>query len=233
MTTHSINDPSDAALSGTATIRLTVVVEDNFPPFVQGRDGRVAGLAIDKLDVLARRSGIYLQYLSARASRIPAILAEGKADAAFPLAINADRLTLYDFSDPVLFTGGGFFVAAPSPSPVGLDQLHGKKIATPATGPLSGYIRAIAPDTLLVLTKDYIEPLRMIVSGEAAAAALNLEAGRILVENLYAGRITIPSSHFHKLPLALGIPKDNKMKLPILQRLNAAIQRAAALGVEG
>lgn len=230
--THSINDPRNAALTDAATIRLTVVVEDNFPPFVQQRDGRGAGLAIDALDALARQSGIDLEYLSAPAASIPAILAEGKADAVFPLAINADRLALYDFSDPVLFTGGGFFVAAPSLSPFGLDQLHGKKIATPATGPLAGYIRANAPAAQLILTKDYIEPLRMIVTGEADAAALNLEAGRILVGNLYAGRITVPSSHFHKLPLALGIPKDNKKKLPILQRLNTAIQRAAALGVD-
>lgn len=71
-------------------------------------DGRVVGMAIETLDALARRAGLDLEYLPVPASLIPSILSEGKADAAFPLAINPERLAVFDFSDPVLVTGGGF-----------------------------------------------------------------------------------------------------------------------------
>lgn len=210
---------------GTAR-RITVVVEESFAPFVQVEAGRVAGLAVEALDALAEQAGVEIEYLPAPAARIPAILAEGRADAAFPLAINPERLALFDFSDPVLVTGGGFFVAAPSPAPAALADLRAARIATPATGPLAAFLRAHAPDAILVPTADYIEPLRMVVSGEADAAALNLEAGCLLAEQLFPGRITLPARHFLKLPLALGVPKRSGEKSPILRRINGAIKAA-------
>jgi len=211
-------------LRGETLRKITVVVEESFAPFVQVEDGRVAGLAIDALDALARTAGLEIEYLPVPAARIQTILAEGRADAAFPLAVNPERLALFDFSDPVLVTGGGFFVSTPSPAPIHLDELQGIRIATPATGPLAAFLRAHAPDMILVPTSDYIEPLRMVVSGEADAAALNLEAGCILAERLFPGRITLPAAHFLKLPLALGVLKRNGEQSSILQRINAAIR---------
>jgi polar amino acid transport system substrate-binding protein len=208
--------------------RLSVLVEENFSPFVHAENGRVAGLAIDILNAAARRSSVELKYLPAPVSAIQAILAEGKADAAFPIAINLDRLALFDFSEPVLTTGGGLFVAAPSRAPAGLDELRGKTIATPGKGPLAAFIRAHAPNARLIPTSNYTEPLRMVVSGEADAAALNLEAGSMLVEELYPGRITLPATYFLKLPLALGIPKLNREKTAILHRLNDGIRSVQA-----
>lgn len=209
------------------TMRKTVVaVEENFPPFVHVEDGRVVGMAIETLDALARRARLDLEYLPVPASCIPSILTEGKADAAFPLAINPERRAVFDFSDPVLVTGGGFFVAAPSPAPVALDDLRAKRIATPATGPLAAFLRTLAPDMILVPTSDYIEPLRLVVSGEADAAALNLEAGCMLVERFFHGQITMPKMHFLKLPMALGVPKRSVEKSFILYRINEAIKSA-------
>ena len=224
MTARSNNDPENTPSAEVTGYRLSIAVEENFPPFVYVNEGQVAGLAIDNLDAAARLSGLELEYIPVQASNIQAIMAEGKADAAFPLAINPDRLALFNFSEPVLTTGGGLFVAASSTSPAGLEELDGKAIATPATGPLAAFIRANAPNTKLLLTSDYVEPLRMVVSGEADAAALNLEAGRILAEQLFPGRITSPATYFLELPLALGVPKSNPEKLSILRLLNNAIK---------
>ena len=204
--------------------KITVVVEESFAPFVQVEDDRVVGLAVDALDALARQAGLEIEYLPAPASLIQAIIAEGRAAAAFPLAINPERLAVFDFSDPVLVTGGGFFVAAPSPAPVALADLRAGRIATPATGPLAAFLRTHAPDLTLFPTGDYIEPLRMVVSGEADAAALNLEAGSILAERLFPGRISLPASHFLQLPLALGVPKRGGETSSILRRVNEAIR---------
>lgn len=222
MTTHAADVPENAIASGIPA-RLTIVVEESFSPFVHVEDGRAVGLAIEALDAAARLSGVELEYIPAPASNVQAIIAAGRAQAAFPLAVNAERLAVFDFSEPVLTTGGGFFVAAPSPSPSGLESLRGKTVATPATGPLAAFLRANAPETALLLTKDYIEPLRMVVSGQADAAALNLEAGALLAEQHFSGRITIPADHFLKLPLALGLSKRCPEKRPVLEQLNAAI----------
>ena len=79
---------------------------------------------------------------------------------------------------------------------------------------------------ILVPTSDYIEPLRLVVSGEADAAALNLEAGCMLVERFFHGQITMPKMHFLKLPMALGVPKRSVEKSFILYRINEAIKSA-------
>jgi polar amino acid transport system substrate-binding protein len=228
MITRLINDNS--CLAETAE-RLSVVVEENFPPFVQVKNGEVVGSGIEILNAAARRASVQLEYLPAPASDIQAIIAEGKADAVFPMAINAVRLASFDFSEPFLTTGGALFVAAPSTTPEDLRELSGKKVATPGTGPLATFIRTNAPNTILIETRDYVEPLRMVVSGEADAAALNLQAGSMLVENLYPGRIILPVVCFLTLPLALGLPKGNKEKLSILRRLSDAIRSIQDEGI--
>ncbi|MCQ4634662.1 transporter substrate-binding domain-containing protein [Shinella sp. CPCC 100929] len=223
MSAQTADAPENAFATG-APARLTIVVEESFPPFVHAEDGRAVGLAIEALDAAARLAGVELEYIPAPASSVQAIIAAGRAQAAFPLAVNAERLAVFDFSEPVLTTGGGFFVAAPSPSPSDLESLRGKTVATPATGPLAAFLRANAPETALLLTKDYIEPLRMVVSGQADAAALNLEAGTLLAGQHFSGRITTPADHFLKLPLALGMSKLCPEKRPVLERLNDAIK---------
>ncbi|KSV74441.1 hypothetical protein N182_27760 [Sinorhizobium sp. GL2] len=224
MITPSSNDPGKFQSIVPAKSKYAIAVERSFAPFVTIEEGNVSGLAIDRLNALARLCDVDLEYIAVEASGIQAMIAEGRADAAFPLAINPDRLALFDFSDTVLTTGGGLFVAPHSLPPASLQELDGKAIATPRTGPLASFIRDTLPGTALILTNDYIEPLRMVASGEADAAALNLEAGNMLVEQLFPGKISPALTYFQTLPLAMGIAKSNPEKLPLLRRINSAIR---------
>ena len=77
MTAHSADVPENA-LATRAPARLTILVEESFPPFVHAEDGRAAGLAIDALDAAARLSGVTLEYTPAPASSVQAIIAAGR-----------------------------------------------------------------------------------------------------------------------------------------------------------
>jgi ABC-type amino acid transport substrate-binding protein len=229
---NSINHLSGSSITKMGKNRLRVAVEESFAPFVQLENGRVIGLAVDILDALADRIGLSLEYVSGSASEIQAMIACGEADAIFPLAINPERQAKFDFSEALLSTGGALFVVAPNPTPANLGQLAGKKVATPGTGPLAAFLRAHAPETILIETQDYLEPLNMVVSGEVYAAALNLQAGCMLADQFHAGRLTRPDAYFLELPLALGVLKNSPENTKILDRINEGIQ-SSGKGITG
>jgi polar amino acid transport system substrate-binding protein len=220
---QQIIDPSEPSPAKSGADMLRVAVEESFPPFVQLENGKVVGLAVDILNTVAERAGLSIHYLAGSAAGIQAMIADGEADAIFPLAVNPERQSKFDFSAPLLSTGGALFVAAPNPTPADLGQLAGKTVATPGTGPLAAFLRTHAPATILVETQDYIEPLNMVVSGEVDAAALNLQAGCMLADQFHAGRLTLPDACFLELPLALGMLKGNPESGKILDRLNQGI----------
>jgi len=213
-----------STFSTKAADRLRVVVEESFPPFVQLENGKVVGLAIDILNAVADRAGLSLSYIAGSASAIQAMIAKGEADAIFPLAVNPERRAQFDFSEPLLSAGGALFVAAPHPAPVDLGQLAGRKVATPATGPLAAFLRVHAPTAILIETRDYLGPLNMVVAGQADAAALNFQAGCMLADEFHPGRLTRPDDCFLELPLALAVLKSNPDSAMIIDRLNGAIR---------
>ncbi|MGE4338612.1 MAG: substrate-binding periplasmic protein, partial [Pigmentiphaga sp.] len=201
-----------------------VVVDENFPPFVQMAQGSPAGLGIEVLQAAADRAGIELRFVPVPFVRIQPTVDEGKADAIFPLAINPDRLKLYDFSEPLVSTGGALFVRAPSPTPESLQALSGKSLITPKTGPLANYIQRNAPEVQLSTTADYDETLEQLVAGKADAAALNLQVGSRFVADNYAGRVTVPDRYFWELPLAVAVPKASPNLKAVLGQLNEGIR---------
>lgn len=203
---------------------LRIVVDQHFPPFVQMQDGAPAGLGIELLQAAAQRAQVDIAFVPRTFAQIQTAIQQGEADAIFPLAINPERQQQYDFSAPMLSTGGALFVLAPAPTPATLQALNGKTVMTPKTGPLANYIQRNAPEVKLVTTEDYDETLQRLLSGEAAAVALNLQVGNKLVAASYADKITSPDRYFWELPLAVAIPKTDATHRPTLEKLNQGIQ---------
>jgi polar amino acid transport system substrate-binding protein len=97
-------------------------------------------------------------------------LADGRADAYFPLSITPERLQLFDFSEVLVVSGASLFVRASDVPPENLAALADKVVVTPRTGPVRPFIQKTAPAIKLVVTTDYEESLGRLVRGEAAAA---------------------------------------------------------------
>jgi len=214
---------------GAAAETIRVAVLERFPPFVAWSDGRATGPLVDKLLAAAKNADLKITFVSTTLDQWQKIVAEGRADAFFPMAITASFQQSFDFSEPVMSSGGGLFVRAPQPTPSGLAALEGKVVVTPQTGPLAAYIAKTAPGVKLVVTKDYEESFAKVLSGEADAAALNLQVGTAMVAQLYSGQITPAAGYFWELPLALVVPKGKDGPPPFLERLNREIvaERAA------
>lgn len=201
---------------------LRIAHDRRFPPFVEVVDGASRGLAVDLLRAAAARAGVKITFVPVPFEEVQKTLADGRADAIFPLAINPERQRLFDFSAPLLVTGGGLFVRAPAPAPATFDGLAGRTVVTPKTGPLAAYIAKNAAAVKLVVVSDYDESLRMLMSGEADAAALNFQAGARIANRLYSGKISVPDRLFLELPLAVAVPKGKGES--VLAKIDAGLQ---------
>lgn len=215
-------------LTPTFAQTIRVAHDLRFPPFAESKDGKSEGLAVDILDAAARKAGVTILYVPVPFEQIQRTLEDGRADAVFPLAINPERRQTFDFSAPLLITGGALFVRSPQPPPEGLKALAGKTVVTPKTGPLAGFIQKTAPEIKLVVNADYDQSFAQLLSGEADAAALNFQVGRRLASTLHAGKVTLPERLFLELPLALAIRKGEKADL--IARLDQGI---AAIRADG
>jgi ABC-type amino acid transport substrate-binding protein len=216
-------------LSTTASFAEVIRIAYNqpFPPFAEFKSGKSDGLAVDILRAAAARATIDLEFVPAPLDQLLQTLKDGRADALF-VAITPERRQSFDFSVPVLTTGGALYVRAPNPTPESLDALSGKVVVTPQAGPLTAFIQKSAPAVHLVVTADYAESLARVIGGQADAAALNYQAGAIIASRLYPGQLTVPHTMFLEAPMAVAVSKGQNVEL--LNRLNVGL---AAIQTDG
>jgi polar amino acid transport system substrate-binding protein len=175
-----------------------------------------------------KRAGTSIELVPVPLEQMELALRDGRAAVAFPMAVTPERRETFDFSETLLMTGGALYVRAPEPTPVSLRALAGKAVATPKTGPLGAFIRRTAPEVKLVVTEDYESSLAQLVAGEADAAALNHQAGAMIANRLYPGRVTVPGAMFLELPLGAAVIKGQNAEL--LASLNSGL---AAIRADG
>jgi polar amino acid transport system substrate-binding protein len=206
------------------TIRVAHPIQ--LRPLISVKDGQTVGLVADILRAAAARAGITIVFVPLASGSMKA-LTDGTVDAIAPMLINAKSEEVYDFTDAFVVTGGGLFARAPNPTP-DLASLGGKTVATPSFGPFVAYIHENFPSVTVVPTKSYPESLDLVVSGQAAAAALNMEEGTAVVAASYAGKITVPATMFLREPLGLAVLKGSHADL--VRRLDAGL---AAIRADG
>jgi polar amino acid transport system substrate-binding protein len=180
-----------------------------FPPLSELKNGKSEGLLIDILRAASARVGLELEFVAAPLDQMEQTLKDGRADALLT-AMTPERLKSYDFSVPVLTTGGALFVRVPSPMPQSLLEMSGKVVVTPGAGPLADIILRTAPAVNLSLTTDYEQSLARVIDGSADAAALNYHAGGVIAARLYPGQITKPSGMFQETVNAVAAPKGQQ-----------------------
>jgi polar amino acid transport system substrate-binding protein len=204
-----------------------IIHNQPFPPFSELKNGKSEGLSIDILRAAAGRVGIDLEFVASPIEQMEQTLKDGRGDALLG-AVTPERAKSYDFSTPVLMSGGGLFVRTPNPTPESLAALSGKVVVTPGTGPVAAIIRQSAPAVNLSVTTDYEQSLARVVDGTADAAALNFQAGAIIAIRLYPGRITIPQRMFQEVANAVSVPKGRHTEL--IARLSRGLDSIRADG---
>lgn len=198
------------------------------PPFSEVKDGKSVGLLIDIFRAAAERAGYEVEFFPVALDEMEASLKEGRAVATIPTAITPQRRQTMDFTDLLLMTGGAIYVRAGDPTPDGIEALAGKVVVTPRTGPLAAYIRNKVPAAQLEVTDDYETSLERLVTGKADAAALNFQAGAMIANKLYPGKVTVPDKMFLVLPFSAAVLKGRNAEF--VNRFNKGL---AAIRADG
>lgn len=182
----------------------------SFSPFAFTEEGSARGLVIDLLVKILSRFSLETLFLPSRISEIETQLRSQKADAIACHGITPDRRMILDFSDPLVVTGAGFFIDSSMPEVSESGKGEGKRIVTPGTGPLVTYLKRSFPKAKLLLAEDYPESLRIVLDGEADAAALNIHVGKGLADRLFPGRFTVPQKMLFEVPLGVAVLKGSQ-----------------------
>ena len=180
-------------------------------------------MIVDMLRACGARGGFSAEFVAVPFDMVQNTLKDGRADAIFPLGVNPQRLQVFDFTEPLFMTGAALFTrrSEPYPPSPSFDDLAGKTVTTPRTGPLVGFINTRHPKVTLIQSDNYDESLVQLMRGDADAAALNLQVGAAMVDRQWSREIRIPQRSFLDLPFAVAAPLGSGGRL--ITELNEAL----------
>jgi ABC-type amino acid transport substrate-binding protein len=200
---------------------LRIGHDASFEPFAMVENGRSTGLVLDAVaEAMQRMKAPFVFVLLTLDAAEPA-LAEGKVDALAAKGDTAERRVRFDFSAPIVVTGGALFARAGTPAAKRLADFAGKVVVTPRRGPLFAQIAKSAPEVTLREARSYAESLALVLAGEADAAALNWHVGIRMARAKHPGKFALPNEPYIALPLALAVAKGTHAD--VLKRFDAEL----------
>jgi polar amino acid transport system substrate-binding protein len=214
--------------SGVRTVRFAHDL--GFPPFAERVATSSSGMVVDLLRVCGTRAGFNAEFVAVLFDEVKETIRDGRADAIFPIGINPERRKIFDFTEPLFVTGAALFTRQSDPYSAlpSFDDLAGKIVTTPRSGPLVGYIASHFPKVTLIQSDDYDESLAQLMRGDADAAALNLQVGAAMVAQQWSKSIRTPQRAFLDLPLAVAVSRGKNAEL--ISELNETLE---AMRVDG
>jgi len=192
-----------------------------FEPFAMIENGRSTGLILEVVAEAMKRMKQEFAFVVLKLDDSDQALIDGKIDA---LAFKGDtplRRQQFDFSAPIVISGGALFTRAGTPASKSLKDFAGKTVVTPRRGPLAAQIEKAAPDVKVLPSTSYEESLDWVLAGKADAAALNFQAGIRMARAKHPGKFTLPSEPYISVPLAFAVAKGRNADL--MKRFDAAL----------
>jgi hypothetical protein len=211
---------------------LTVGYDPDFAPITSTNNiAEADGRAIRLLREACGKAGVDCRFEPVALPQHEACLAAGSIDALAVMAMTPERRERFTLSDPYLMTGAAWF-APKSPKsdesipfdPAGVEQ--GTRVVTPSAGPLTNVVATRWPHLTVMPATDYRDALEQVAADRVFAAALNIDAGTAMCEELYPGTFALPQTPFLEIPLALACLKGRSNRE--FERLATALDRVNA-----
>ena len=199
-----------------------------FEPFAMVEEGRSSGMIIDIVAEAMKRAGLDYTFVALKLDESETALVEGKVAALAFKGDTPERRTRIDFSKPIVVSGGALFTRAGTAASASLKDFAGKTVVTPRRGPLAAQIAKAAPDVKLLQSTSYEESLALVLAGQAAAAALNWQAGLRMARAKHPGKFMLPDAPYVSVPLSFAVAKGKNADL--LAKIDGTI---AAMRADG
>lgn len=198
--------------------KIKIAYNPDFAPFSMLDEGVLKGLIIDRLRNIFQASDIPNEFIATSLPRLISDLESGKVDAIAALGITPERQNDFQFSKPIIVSGGAWFI--PKAHPMVTNDEVPASIITPERGPLANEIRNKYPEAKLNTCTDYDAALKGAIEGKAIAAALNWHVGRMMINENYQNQFHVPERPYNTLALGLAMLNKNK---DIVTRINKNI----------
>jgi ABC-type amino acid transport substrate-binding protein len=185
----------------------------DFRPFIWQEDGEPRGELADICRNLFEQAAIEVEFVALGLIESQTALLNGDIDALIGMAASPDREDKFLFSQPLIQTGGAWFVRQETTWPDD-QELAGSDagtltVTTPERGPLLAQIKDLFPDLGLLACDNYTQALQMVMDGKVDAAALNLQVGAEMAEDRHPGAFRIPRTPFFRVALAIATTRDD------------------------
>lgn len=197
---------------------IRIGFNEDFFPFAYGSSEHCAGMVIDIAKTIFTDVGLQIQWIPLNTGNIQEQLGQNNLDIIAGVAINDERNKQIRFSEPILLTGGAWFMACGSST----HHLPPKRVSTPGTGPLGAIINQQYPDIEVVTTENYSTAMQDVLSGAVDATALNFHVGRYIAVRDFPKLFMLPEVPFHTLPLAMAF--SDAVPDALINEINGSLQ---------
>jgi signal transduction histidine kinase len=191
--------------------------------FAKGGDmSQMQGIAIDTLKILEKKLNVLFKTVPTKNwSQSQAFLREGKCEI-LPAAIaTEDRKTYANFTTPYLVYKLAIITKTDKPFVDSLDDIADKKVARKKGSGLISKLKTLYPHMHIIETKEYIDSLKKVSSGEAYCTIATLPVASHFI-NKYALK-NLKIAGYIDMRYRLSIAVNHKDK-ELLELLNKALE---------
>lgn len=206
---------------GTRPIRFAY--DEPFYPYAFLKDGETTGIGPELLDLALCPMGFEVEWIGMDLEEVQHAVQAGRADAIGVFAKTPERVSSFDFSDPLCTTEAGLFCRKAEPPRFQLEDHAGRTVCTPARGPLANFIQSRYPDVRVKTVADYTAALEAVLLGEASAAALNLLVGGGLVQERFPDSFHLPDRTIFEVDLCVAVCEGKHAE--VIAAVNEGLRR--------
>jgi diguanylate cyclase (GGDEF)-like protein/PAS domain S-box-containing protein len=146
------------------------------PPIVWSQDTKAEGVAVDLVNAAADEAGLVVQVQGTDWQKAQEDLVAGKADALIQINATAQRLTVFDFSDPLLQSNFHIFRRSRDADIGNMDSLSGKRVGVEAAGFPMSYLKEHGQASVVVV-QSWGQAFDMLHAGEIDAVLVDRWVG--------------------------------------------------------
>ncbi|MBK9443184.1 MAG: PAS domain S-box protein [Comamonadaceae bacterium] len=191
--------PAPVASAGAAPVSITVVSDDNYPPYIFRDDqGELQGILVDIWALWQQHTGIRVKLLATDWAAAQAQMQSGQADVIDTMFKTPARLALYDFSQPYAKLDVLIFFHRSISGITGLESLRGFTVGVKSGDACVEQLRARGVDNLK-LYASYAAVVQAAQAGDTHVFCMDQPPGVYLLNQR-----SIDDDFRHTVPISRG-----------------------------
>ena len=209
-----------------AATRLRFLGNAELPPMVWASNGNADGVAVELTYAAARKAGLDIRVEATDWAQAQQDVAQSRADALIQINPSPERMSVFDFSDPLLLSSFHIFRRAGDVGLNSLVALSGKRVGVEGGGYPFAYLKGY-PDITVVVVPSWARGFQMLQSGEIDAVFVDRWVGEYEMFQHKVSNVVMVDPAVVTLESRIAVKKGNQQ---LLASINRGLRAIAADG---